>query len=56
VDVKVQGAGCKTFAEFKEAVLRELRNVPKGVLANLYGSMRPRIDAVVSLNGGKTKY
>jgi hypothetical protein len=56
VDAKVQGAGCKTFIEFKEAVLRELRNVPKGMIAKLYGSMRQRVEAVVSLDGGKTKY
>jgi transposase len=56
VDAKVQGAGCKTFIEFKEAVLRELRSVPKGMIAKLYGSMRQRVEAVVSLDGGKTKY
>ena len=56
VDAKVQAMGCNTFKEFKEAVLLELKNVPKDVVKSLYGSMSKRIASVLLENGGKTKY
>lgn len=56
VDAKVQAKGCNSFKEFKEAVLEELKNVPKDVVRSLYGSMSKRIAAVVLEKGGKTKY
>ena len=56
VDAKVQSQGRRTFQEFKAAVMRELKNVPKGMLKKLYGSMSKRIEAVLQNKGGKTKY
>jgi transposase len=53
---KVQARGCSSFAEFKAAVLEELRDVPKSVLTNLCGSMKERVKAVLQSGGDKTKY
>jgi hypothetical protein len=56
VDAKVQAKGCNSFKEFKEAVLMELKSVPKDVVKSLYGSMSKRVAAVLLEKGGKTKY
>jgi hypothetical protein len=56
VDGKVQAKGCSSFAEFKAAVLDELKNVPKDMLRKLCASMKGRVDMVLKSEGGKTKY
>lgn len=56
VDAKVQALGCKTFAEFKQAVLHELKSVPPQMLKKLYASMTNRVEVVLREKGGKTRY
>lgn len=56
VDGKVQAKGCTSFASFKQAVLEELKRVPKDMLRNLCASMRGRVSMVLSSGGDKTKY
>jgi transposase-like protein len=56
VDGKVQALGCKSFVQFKEAVLRELKNVPLAMVKRLYASMPKRVACVLEEKGGKTKY
>jgi hypothetical protein len=56
VQAKVNGLGCKTFEEFKQAVMREVQAVPKVVLTNLFKSMGKRMAMVISTGGDKTKY
>lgn len=56
VQRKVNLMGCKTFEDFKEAVLQEVQAVPQEVLANLYASMPRRLQKVIDLEGGKTGY
>lgn len=53
---KVNARGCKTFEEFKDAVISELKSVPKAYIASLYKSIPKRIAAVIEKEGGKTKY
>ena len=48
--------GCKTFEEFKEAVLMEIKIVPRKMLINLFDSMPRRKAKVIQLDGDKTKY
>ena len=56
VQARVNSLGCKTFEEFKQAVLQELQNVPRGMLGNLIKSMGSRMASVISTDGDKTKY
>lgn len=56
VDGKVQAKGCKTFAEFKQAVLLELQKVPKDMLSKLCEGMKGRVAMVLASGGGKTRY
>ena len=56
VDGNIQARGCTSFAEFKAAVMEELKNVPKGMLKNLCASMKGRVEAVLKSEGGKTRY
>lgn len=56
VDGKVQAKGCKTFAEFKQTVLKELREVPLSLLKKLCDSMDNRVAMVLASEGGKTRY
>jgi len=56
VEGKVQALGCKTFVEFKQAVLRELKNVPQTMVKALFASMPERVARVLQEKGGKTKY
>jgi hypothetical protein len=56
VQAKVNALGCKTFDLFKEAVLAQVKAVPKQVINNLFSSMPKRMAQVVKLGGGKTKY
>jgi hypothetical protein len=56
VQAKVDKMGCKTFEEFKEAVLMEIKIVPRKMLINLFDSMPRRMAKVIQLDGDKTKY
>ena len=48
--------GCKSFEEFKEAVLKELRSIHPQVLSNLVKSMGKRLDLVIKSGGDRIKY
>ena len=56
VDQKVNAMGCKTFEQYSQAVLDQLRAVPKSMLVNLFDSMPKRMAKVIELHGDKTKY
>lgn len=53
---KVNAKGCKTFMEYQQAVLDELKAVPKSMLAHLIASLPQRIEACIKAKGGKTTY
>ena len=53
---KVDARGCKTFMEYQQTVLDELKAVPKSMLANLFASLPKRMDDCIKAKGGKTKY
>ncbi len=48
--------GCKSFEEFKLAVLDQVKAVPVSMLINLFNSMPKRMAKVINLVGDKTKY
>lgn len=56
VQKKVDAAGCKTFQEFKNCVVKSIERAPKSLLKALIGSMDKRVKACIELKGGKTKY
>lgn len=56
VATEVNKQGCANMGEFKAAVLATLAAVPKATLSKLYGSMKKRIDLVVTNGGGSTGY
>lgn len=56
VQAKVDGMGCQSFEEFKDAVHQQFKAVPKPMLNNLYKSMSSRLAGVVKQGGDKTKY
>lgn len=56
VQAKVNAKGCKTFEQFKEAVLFELKHIPTSMISKLYKSMPKRMAKVIALDGGKTGY
>ena len=56
VQARVDAMGCNTFPEFQQAVIQELINVPKSMLANLYASMPRRMAMVIESGGDRTKY
>ncbi len=56
VQARVDRMGCKTFDEFRGAVLRELENLPKSLLRKLVTSMPDRLAACEKANGDRTKY
>ena len=56
VTAKVNALGCKTFEEFKEEVVRELRSTPPEVLNNLIKSMTKRIKEVIKAEGDRINY
>ena len=56
VQAKVDAMGCKSFEEFKEAVLKELRSIRPRVLSNLVKSMGKRLDLVIKSGGDRIKY
>ena len=56
VQAKVDGLGCKSFEESKEAVHEQFAALPLPMLQHLYKSMPNRIASVVENRGDKTKY
>lgn len=56
VQSKVDQRGCKTFEEFKQAVLDEFQAVPLSMLRNLFDSMPRRVARVTQLGGDKSGY
>jgi hypothetical protein len=56
VQAKVNALGCKSFDEFKQAVLDGIKAVPKSIINNLINSMPKRLAKVIETGGGKTKY
>ena len=52
----VDGKGCKTFAEYKETLVREAKSIPQAYFSKLVGSMGKRFDKCIRLEGGKTGY
>ncbi len=53
---KVDAAGCKTFEEFQQCVVKTIRKVPNKMLKNLYASMRERIKMCIEAEGDRIKY
>lgn len=56
VQSRVDQRGCKTFEEFKQAVLDEFQAVPVSMLRNLFDSMPRRMAKVTQLGGDKSGY
>lgn len=56
MEAKVNELGCKTWAEYRAAVIRIGREVPKKMINNLYRSMPQRMRLVLEKEGGKTGY
>jgi hypothetical protein len=56
VQARVNAMGCKTFDEFKKAVMAEVVGVPKSIIKELLKSMPKRLATVLATGGGKTKY
>lgn len=56
VDAKVNALGCKTFDEYRQAVLEHFKKLPKTFITNLYKSLPKRMAKVIELGGNKTKY
>ncbi len=56
VQARVNALGCKSFMEFKKAVLDEMMAVPKSLISKLFKSMPKRVATVLGSGGGKTKY
>jgi transposase len=56
VQGKVNALGCKTFDEFKQAVLDQLQAVPKKQRSKLVRSMKNRLAQVLGSGGGKANY
>lgn len=56
VQARVNARGCKTFDEFKAAVLKELGSVPQAHITGLYKSMPTRMALVIKRGGDKTGY
>jgi hypothetical protein len=56
MEAKINRLGCSNWAEFKAAVHRICKEVPQGMINNLYVSMSKRINLVLEKGGGKTGY
>jgi hypothetical protein len=52
----VNGMGCKSFEEFKQAVITTIKTYPQHKITNLYNSLQRRMQLVLDSSGGKTKY
>lgn len=56
VKQKVLAKGCKSFAEFKQAVVDELLGLDQEVIGNLYASLPKRMAALVKNKGDRIRY
>lgn len=56
VQARVDKLGCRDFDEFRGAVHKEIKNLPKDMLRNLVTSMPDRLDACEGAKGDRTKY
>ena len=56
VDAKLQARACKTAAEFKQAVLDEMRAVPLASIKALFDSLPGRMKKVISNGGSRLGY
>lgn len=56
VQARVDRMGCRTFDEFRGAVLREIQNLPRSFLRKLVASMPSRLAACEKAKGDRTKY
>ena len=56
VEVEVEKMGCKTFDEFKAAVLNTIKKWPKDKCRALVLSMKRRLQLAIQLGGDKTGY
>ena len=56
VQAEVDKMGCKTFDEFKAAVVLKVAEVPNAMISNLYRSLDKRMARVCQNQGGATKY
>lgn len=56
VDAEVAEMGCKTFEEFKSAVMQTFKNIPIEMCEKLIDSIPRRMERVIQKNGGKCGY
>jgi len=56
LQAKVEAKGCRSFPEFKAALLREAKLVPAAYFSKLVGSMPERLSKCIELGGDKTGY
>lgn len=56
VDAKVQARGCKSFEEFQQAVLAEMKAVTRSLCAKLCNSMSKRLTLTRKNKGGRIRY
>lgn len=56
LQAKVDAAGCKTYEEFQQFVLKTLAQVPHTMLKNLFTSMKERVRLCIENGGGRTAY
>jgi hypothetical protein len=56
VQGKVNALGCTSYEQFKQAVVDQLKAVPKSMIINLFNSMPKRMAKVIESGGDKTGY
>ena len=56
MQAKVDAKGCRSFSEFKAAVISEAKHVPTAYFSKLVGSMPKRLAKCIKLGGDKTGY
>lgn len=56
VSAEVDAKGCKTFEQYKEAVLDQISTAPHSMLKQLVASMPRRMAQVIQEQGGRTTY
>lgn len=55
VDGKVKAMACKTGDEFEQAVLQQMKAVPKHYITSLFDSIKGRMEAVIKNKGDRLK-
>ena len=51
VHAKLDARGCKTFAEFKDALKEEWTELEKSTYTNLMGSLKRRMSKCIEMEG-----